>query len=424
VVFLRIAFVTDCFWPRVNGVTVSIQTFKDELERRGHEVLVLCPEYPKRDRSIPEPGVLRFDSMGNSFSVEDRLVHLHAFPRVFMALDHFRPDAVHINTEFALQIAARLWCKARGYPFLITAHTNWEHYVGNYLPRLPKPPLRSFARTVMRLLYGTADILVTPTAEMASVLRGYHIRRKIRIIPSGIDPAMFVADRREAAAWRARLEERHPVLAGKRWLLFVGRVTEEKNVAFLVTALARVARAVPDAALVLVGDGPGRDHVERLAARAGLANRVVVTGYLPRAELRHAYANAEIFAFASKTETLGLATIEAMTAGVPVVAIGIMGTRTVMRGDNGGFMVDEDLAEFSAACVRLLKDPALRAAKSAEAREWSKQFSIAAQTDRMERIYEFAASIRRSAMSTRRRITVKLKWLYRAAEGFIRKLAD
>ncbi|MBN1242888.1 MAG: glycosyltransferase [Spirochaetales bacterium] len=421
---MRIAFVTDCFWPRVNGVTVSVQSFKDELERRGHEVIVLCPEYPKRDKSVPEPGVLRFDSMGNSFSVEDRLVHLHAFPSVFMALDRFRPDAVHINTEFALQFAARLWCKARGYPFLITAHTNWEHYIGNYMPRLPKPPLKVISRTYMRLLHGTADILITPTSEMAAVLRSYHIRRKIRIIPSGIDPAMFVADPAETASWRARFENVHPALAGKRWLLFVGRVAEEKNVAFLIPSLARVVRKIPDAALVLVGDGPGRDHVERLAARAGLQDRVVVTGYLPRAELRHVYANAEIFAFASKTETLGLATIEAMTAGVPVVAVGIMGTRTVMRGDNGGFMVREDLDEFSAACVRLLSDPALRAAKSAEAREWSKQFSIAAQTDRMERIFEFAASVRRSAMPVRRRIKVKLKWLYRAIEGYIRRLAE
>ena len=421
---MRIAFVTDCYWPRVNGVTVSVQSFKDELERRGHEVLVFCPEYPRRDRSVPEPGVVRFESGAAVVSDEDRLVHLHEFPRFFIEMDRFKPDVVHVNSEFALQIAARLWCKARGHAVLLTAHTHWEQYIGNYLPRLPKGPLKSFSRTAMRLVFGGADVLIAPTAEMAALLRSYHIRRKIRVIPTGIEPSLFRSEPADAALWRAGFETRFPNLRGKRWLLFVGRVTDEKNVSFLVQVLPRVVAKVPDAVLVLVGDGPGRAHVERLAERLGLSDRVVVTGYLPRTELRHAFASAEIFAFASKTETLGLATIEAMTSGLPVVAVGVMGTRTVMRGDNGGFMVDENLDDFAAAAVRLLSDPELRAAKSAEAAAWSGQFSIAAQTDRILRIYEFVAAARRSTRSATSRIRIRLRWLFRAVQGLIARFDE
>ena len=110
--------------------------------------------------------------------------------------------------------------------------------------------------------------------------------------------------------------------------------------------------------------------------------------------------------------------------GLPVVAVGVMGTRTVMRGDNGGFMVDEDLDDFADAAVRLLSDPGLRAAKSAEAAAWSGQFSIAAQTDRMLRIYEFVSAARRSTRSATSRIRIRLRWLFRAVQGLIARFDE
>jgi 1,2-diacylglycerol 3-alpha-glucosyltransferase len=117
-------------------------------------------------------------------------------------------------------------------------------------------------------------------------------------------------------------------------------------------------------------------------------------GYVTRNDLPLIYGVSEIFVFPSKTETLGLCTIEAMGTGLPVVAVGEMGTRDVMRGDHGGFMVENDHCEFSEAVLQLLRDPALHKRKSEEAVEWARQYRVEATTDRLVRLYKVVAARR------------------------------
>jgi glycosyltransferase involved in cell wall biosynthesis len=118
-----------------------------------------------------------------------------------------------------------------------------------------------------------------------------------------------------------------------------------------------------------------------------LSYAVFVTGYLPRKELVYCYRFADVFVFPSKTETQGLVTAEAMLASLPVVAIGILGTVDVMQGDNGGFMVGDDVGTFADAVTRLLTDDALHRAKRKEAAEWGKRWTIAALTDKLVGYY-------------------------------------
>ena len=147
-----------------------------------------------------------------------------------------------------------------------------------------------------------------------------------------------------------------------------------------------------DVALLFAGDGPARQHIETLSMRSGMSDSCAFMGYVGRSELPLVYASADVFVLPSKTETQGLCTIEAMGTGLPVVAIGEMGTLDVMRGDNGGFMVPSDEGAFAAAVLSLLDDADLRERKSAEARAWSKQYSISATTDRLERLYKVVAA--------------------------------
>ncbi len=374
---MRIAFLTDSYWPRVNGVTVSVQTYRDEFERRGHASIVICPEYPDAmERDEKTPGVLRFPSMASMISSEDRLVRLDAFPAVFRALGRFRPDLIYVQTEFTLQIAGRIYARSRRLPFICCAHTDFEHYIGYYVPQVQKEALQATARFIMRTIYDTADCVVTPSRSMERVLLSYGVRKPFHVVPTGV-PLMFSPQRREdVAAYRSLIDARFPHLKGKRLLLFAGRVTEEKGVDFLLPMLERVLEQRDDVALLVAGDGPHRAIFETHASERNLSQRTAFMGYVPHDDLPIIYALSEIFVFPSKTETLGLCTIEAMATGTPVVAIGEMGTRDVMEGDNGGFMVPDDLGEFTAAVLRLLGDEGLRSSKSAEAVAWSKRYSI------------------------------------------------
>ena len=115
---------------------------------------------------------------------------------------------------------------------------------------------------------------------------------------------------------------------------------------------------------------------------------VLCLGYVNRSELKHLYTLADVFTFASVTETQGLVTIEAMMCGTPAVAIGKMGTKEVMAGDHGGFMVDEDPDAFSVAVLKLLTDPVLYEAKSAEAKAYSQNWTATRMAKRIETLYE------------------------------------
>lgn len=390
---MRIALVSDCYWPRVNGVTVSVQTYRDELERLGHEAIILCPEYPANRGAVPhEPSVRRFRSMANTVSKEDRLVRPSAFPAFVQTLERFNPDVVHINTEFTANFAARSYAKLRGYPILVTSHTDYEDYISNYITYVPARLLRATVRFIMRALYRTADVIITPSRTQEQKLKAYHIRKRLIVIPTGIADSFAPKAEGEVAAYRAGLDARFPALAGNRLLLFAGRITVEKDVTFLIPVLRRLLRCRDDLTLLLAGDGPGRALVEAAAKRAGLSDRCVFMGYVSRSELPLVYAASQVFVFPSKTETQGLCTIEAMGTGLPVVAIGEMGTRDVMRGDHGGFMVRDDKAEFTEAVARLLDDEKLRMSKSTEAVAWAQQYRVEATTERLARLYKVLAN--------------------------------
>jgi Glycosyltransferase len=390
---VRIALVTDCYWPRVNGVCASVQTVKDELLRRGHDVLVLCPEYPDSWGPSPkEEGVRRFASAANAVSKEDRLISAAGMPAFYRALDRFMPDVIHINTEFTANIAARLYAHARGYPILVTSHTDYEDYICNYIRFIDRTLLRAMVRFLMRSLYRSADVIICPTRNQQRKLRAYHIRKRIIVVPTGVPGSFSPVRAPELAAYRAQLDARFPALAGKKVLLFAGRVTIEKDAKFLIPVLKLVLAERKDVALLFAGDGPARPALEASAKRSGLAPHCAFMGYVDRSELRMVYAAADVFVLPSKTETQGLCTIEAMASGTPVVAIGAMGTIDVMQGDNGGFMVGDDQRAFADAVLRLLGDPALRERKAKEAIAWARRFSIETTTTRLERLYKVVAA--------------------------------
>ncbi|MCX7039985.1 MAG: glycosyltransferase [Spirochaetes bacterium] len=158
--------------------------------------------------------------------------------------------------------------------------------------------------------------------------------------------------------------------------------------------MVKVIPAVPEVLLLLAGGGPYRADLERRTRERGLDRHVLFTGYLDRKQLAWAYRRAEAFVFSSKTETQGLALVEAMMCGTPAVVVGAMGTEDILAGDRGGFLVAEDVEAFAARVVLLLRDEGLRRAKGAEARERAGEWTIGRTSDRLLGVYERAISRR------------------------------
>jgi glycosyltransferase involved in cell wall biosynthesis len=221
---------------------------------------------------------------------------------------------------------------------------------------------------------------------MADALRAYGVRTEIRVIPTGLDLQRF--ERGDGDRFRARLG----VGADRPVMLNVGRVAFEKNIEFLIDVLERVRSGVPEVLLVVAGEGPALAALRRRVESRGLGPNVRFVGYLDRGgELLDCYRSADVFVFASRTETQGLVLLEAMALGVPVVSTAVMGTKDVLEGARGAIVVDEDEKQFADAVARVLTNRDIRDRLRAEAREFvAARWSSAVMARRMLELYEDA----------------------------------
>ncbi len=398
---MKIAMFTDAYYPRINGVTVSVHSYATELSKLGHEVEVVCLEYSEEqqknslfdekssDKNSPFK-IVRIPSAPFLFSKEDRMMRLDKWYRIKRAMDEFEPDVIHINSEWTIGYFGALYAHHRKVPFVYTFHTMWEDYLSNYIIFLPTASMKTLGRNVVKFYLKRADEIIAPTKRIASVVKDYGIEKEVDILPTGIPDGKEDCTAGEQRKMAAKIYKKFPGLKGKKILLFAGRIVKEKNLPFLFDVLEKVQKENPKTALLFVGSGPYVEELQSLALERGLSDSVVFTGYVPSDELVYFYKIASIFTFPSKTETQGLVTVEAMLAGLPVVGIGILGTADVMQGDHGGFMVKEDSDEFSAKVIALLKNEKLRKEKSAEALDWAQKWKISSLTPRLVDCYQKA----------------------------------
>lgn len=386
---MRIALVTDTYRPRVNGVVTSIDTFAREFRRMGHETVVVGPAFPA---APPEPFIVRIPSHYIFFDPEDRLPDpwMPSGRRIVSSqvfAKHF--DIIHTQTPFSLGVAALGWARAMKAPIVHTYHTMFESYA-HYIRFLPRSLTISLAKRISRWYCNKMDLVVAPSAHMRDILAAYDVCRPIVVNPTGIKIELLQNANGSAFRQRNNISPDTPLL------LFMGRIGWEKNIEFLFKALQEVRKRIPEAKMMVAGDGPARAGIMELARRMGLGGYVLFFGYFSAANWADCYAAADVFTFASVTETQGLVVTEAMAAGTPVVAVGRMGVADIMAGDRGGFLVDLDVSAFAATVLTLLKDPDLRRRKSLEARAFAREWSSEAMAGCMLTHYQQVISSRAS----------------------------
>ncbi len=357
---MRIVMFTNTYAPHVGGVARSVRTLADGLERRGHAVLIVAPDFgaPAEDeeRLFRVPAIQRFN--GSDF----------ALPAPFSTalrqrIEGFAPELVHAHHPFLLGGTALRVAEARGLPILYTAHTRYDlydHYLG-----LDWALARRLARRLVAGYCNLCDAVIAPSASTAAILREWGVSRPLHVIPTPL--GLPVAPPEAGAAMRRRLAipEDAPLIG------HAGRLAPEKNLAFLARALAGALAARPAAHALIVGDGPMAGPMRAILAEAGVAGRVHMPGVLRGEVLAAAYAAMDVFAFSSHTETQGLVLIEAMAAGVPVVALDAPGSREALEGGRGGRLLaaDATAAQLAEALLAVIDaPPAERARLAAEAR--------------------------------------------------------
>lgn len=381
---LNILLLSDVYFPRINGVSTSIQTLRRELLAAGHEVTLVVPDY---GTDSAEAGIVRVRGRSLSFDPEDRLMDWSGLNRTLESLPG-RFDVVHVHTPFLAHFAALRYARRHAVPLLETYHTLFTEYFYHYLPILPHAWLRALARSISRRQCNRVDTVIAPSGPMREALLDYGVKTRIEVIPTGLLPESFIQG--NGAGFR----HAHGIPPERPMLLFVGRVAFEKNIGFLLAMLTTLHRTHPDVCLVIAGEGPAERELHREVRRLGLTGHVRFVGYLDRQrELPDCYRAADVFVFASRTETQGLVLLEAMAQGTPVVALAEMGTKDVLAEGEGCRIAPDDPSAFAALVAELLDDAELHRRLSASALIYAQAWRSERMAERVIALYADLARV-------------------------------
>lgn len=367
---MRILMISDVYFPRINGVSTSIQTFRGEMQKLGHEVTLIAPDYGTD--STPELDTIRIPARKVILDPEDRMMSMSALMKLKDQLHTQNFDLIHVHTPFVAHYAGVKLSRFLNLPLVITYHTLFEEYLYHYIPFVPRLPLKKLARSFSRAQCNQADTVVAPSSIIVKLLKDYGVEQPIEVIPTGIHCDQF--SKGNGAAFR----EKHGISNHRKVLLNVSRIAFEKNIGLLLEVVERVRHKIPEVCLLIAGEGPARKACMRRAEELDLQDSIIFVGYLDRdTELLDCYSSADFFVFSSQTETQGLVLLEAMAAGTPVVSVAAMGTRDILIDCAGAQIVENDVDQFSNSLIELLQDEAaqqrLRMACRSSAARWDSQ---------------------------------------------------
>ncbi len=360
---MRISMWTDSYYPYVSGVTRSVAASRDTLSLMGHDVSVFCPSYPGAGY---EPGVYRFPSI-KAPTKPDYYVAIPVNPKHLITLKEISPQVIHIHSPFNLGKMGLRLGSLFGIPVVFTFHTMYNMY-SHYIPMIGQ---RASDLVEIGAL-GTArsvDAIIAPSSAIRDYLLNHNVNTKIFVIPTGIDVAQFQKGNHEYIRKTFNLPAELPVL------LSCGRLGQEKNPETLVKAFSFIQKRI-DSVLVLAGDGPLKEKLEKLSSQLGVSHRVVFAGKIEPAAMPHMYAGADLFLFSSVTDTQGLVIAEAKSAGIPCVAVGALGVKDMVDNGIDGFLCDNDPYDIARKASFLLENPEYLKKMKCNAISNAKKFSI------------------------------------------------
>lgn len=435
---MRIAVFTDTYLPEVNGVVTSIDSHSRLLGARSHQLLIICPKYRKPIlHVVPRVQIKRYRSLSVSSNRATRLA-LPSMASVAATLRRFDPDVVHVHTPLSVGVAGLATARMMRLPVVETYHT----YIPDFMQYLePHRLLRldnlqdrivdsmvyermfasgmfhglaelirggrgavdqltavaedvtgglvrdgrmemstRFAWQFTRTVYNRADVVITPSVTLRDELRAHGVTVPVEYLSNGIDTSVTLPKTSYAPTRR---------------LLHAGRLGHEKNVDQVLEAFALLVQKEHDCTLDIVGDGPARDHLERMAVRLGVSDRVRMRGFMDRAALGRIYRSYDAFVTASTIETQGIVLLEAMSAGLPIVAVRALAIPEIVGEGRAGVLVEPgDIPGLADALMRVLADQPLREAMGQAGREDVRQHALPAVVARLEELYAMAVAAR------------------------------
>ena len=398
---MKILLISDVYFPRVNGVSTSIRTFTEQLQMLGHTVHLIAPDYGIVTED--EAWMTRVPARSIYFDPEDKLMKVGEILKLLPSLKSQQFDLVHIHTPFIAHYAGLKLGKLLQIPVVETYHTFFEDYLHHYLPWIPRKLAKGMARFISKKQCNQVDAIVAPSQPMLDVLRTYGINTQAEVIATGLQAHSF------AEADGDAFRQQYAIDIARPMLLYVGRVAFEKNIHFLLKVVKQLSAVMPKVLFVITGEGPAEASLRAAVKTLGIESNVQFIGYLNREkELNACYKAADIFVFASKSETQGLVLLEAMAQGTPVVAIAELGTASILVEGEGAMIAPEDEAAFMQKVRSLLANPVHCKYLGERAKSYAQNnWSAAKQAERVVQFY--GELLNRHAVKHERKALLKIQ---------------
>lgn len=347
---MKIAFFTDTYFPQLNGVTVSVDNFSKELQKKGHTVYIFAPKI--RGYAGQNSNVYRV----NSFKVVDSQPEIRVpilIPnRNLRQIFKLGFDIVHAHGNGPFSVLGYQTAIVKRIPFVLTFHTIQTKYAHYFLngkiirPRTIAAGLRIFA--------SVCDGVVVPSNKMRKELIGYGIKKDIKILPSFIETSRFQRNEKGYLHKKLNIPETHKIL------LSVGRLGKEKSFDFLIEMFKYVVKNEPQTHLVIVGQGQEELNLRKLVKKLALEKSVHFTGKLDNKVVPSSYSDADIFVFASSSETQGLTVLEAAASGLPLVVVDDPAFSNIALENRNALKSPLNQKIFALSVIRLLSQPEIR----------------------------------------------------------------
>lgn len=376
---LKIAIFSEIYLPTINGVVVSIQTFKKELEKRGHTIYIFAPE---NKNYKDEKNVFRFPSFEipklNFYPVAFPWVKYSSFSGKWFEIAS-SCDLVHSQHLFTMgNLGLRTARKAK-IPIVYTYHTLIADYV-HYVP-LVGSIFKSYIIHLSRKYCNAVDQVVTPSQPMKKKLIEYGVKTNIEPISTGVYLEKFT--REDSTKFRTE----NNIAKEDKILLFVGRMAAEKNVEFLLKAFPKINERCPNTHLVLVGSGPDEKKYQNFAQKLPCFKKISFLGQRPKEETEKIFGYSDLYVFPSITETQGIVVVEAMAAGTVPVAINKLGPSEIIDSGINGYLSELDEEDFSHRVCDLVQNEEKRQKFALAAKEKAKEYSAQNCAQKMENLY-------------------------------------
>lgn len=376
---MKIAFFVNTYLPNTFGSSVSVEYFRKGLEEIGHEVYIFTPKFHGFD--LKNDKAFFYSSVMYGYKIKYPLA-IPFSPKIEKKITELDFDIIHTHQPFTIGNQALKNARKNNIPVIFTYHCRYENYT-HYIPFF-QTIVRKYVSNSVKKFANKVDCVIAPTSDIKKILRNRKIEIPIEIISTGIDWKKFQTGK------RIRTREKFKIESDEICFWWLGRMEQEKNIDFLLKIMKSFLKRFEKSKFMLVGDGSERGNIEKFIEEENFQHRVILTGLVPQEEVQDYYSAGDILIQPSKTETQGLAALEAMASSMPVLAIKATGTTDIIKNNKTGYLLNEDVEDFYQKARELLENKNLFNKISEQARKEAFKYDYKNNAKELVRVYEKA----------------------------------